>query len=314
MSDVISFPLSKELVVITHNGVFHADDVVAVAILMGALYNPIKVARTRDPKVLEIADILVDVGGEYDPKRGRFDHHQKDFVETHPWTRIPYASAGLVWREFGRQYLRSNGGLLTNRQNEMVFDRIMNEFMIEIDALDNGVDFDARTGISAVISALNPVRGSSFKYDIAFDEAVKVAHMWLRSVTDSVIEQVIDYEAAEEVFNNGNDVAEFDRANTAWKKVASEMLRSGEQPPRLVVYPDPTGVWRVQTTPSDPDDIFSMSCPAPADWRGKRQFVIGDSVTVDFVHPNGFIGGAPNREAAVSLAQEWIRLSQAERQ
>ena len=33
--------------------------------------------RTRDPKLLEECDIVVDVGGVYDPEKQRYDHHQR---------------------------------------------------------------------------------------------------------------------------------------------------------------------------------------------------------------------------------------------
>lgn len=33
--------------------------------------------RTRDPEKLASCDIVVDVGGEYDPQRHRYDHHQR---------------------------------------------------------------------------------------------------------------------------------------------------------------------------------------------------------------------------------------------
>lgn len=32
--------------------------------------------RTRDPAKLANCDVIVDVGGEYDPTRHRYDHHQ----------------------------------------------------------------------------------------------------------------------------------------------------------------------------------------------------------------------------------------------
>ena len=37
--------------------------------------------RTRDPAVLADLDIIVDVGGVYDPETHRYDHHQRGFEE-----------------------------------------------------------------------------------------------------------------------------------------------------------------------------------------------------------------------------------------
>lgn len=36
-----------------------------------------EIIRTRDPTQLAECDIVVDVGGEFDPKRHRYDHHQR---------------------------------------------------------------------------------------------------------------------------------------------------------------------------------------------------------------------------------------------
>jgi len=36
-----------------------------------------EIVRTRDQTVLDTCDIVVDVGGVYDPKKERFDHHQR---------------------------------------------------------------------------------------------------------------------------------------------------------------------------------------------------------------------------------------------
>lgn len=36
-----------------------------------------EVVRTRDPQRLAQCNVVVDVGGEYDPERHRYDHHQR---------------------------------------------------------------------------------------------------------------------------------------------------------------------------------------------------------------------------------------------
>ncbi len=41
------------------------------------IFNDFCVYRTRDEELLKACDIVVDVGGVYDPDAFRFDHHQK---------------------------------------------------------------------------------------------------------------------------------------------------------------------------------------------------------------------------------------------
>jgi uncharacterized UPF0160 family protein len=87
------------MLVATHDGSFHADEVFAVA-AVGLLGDPVEVVRTRDREALARADLRVDVGFRDDASTGDFDHHQRDF-DTARDNGVRYASFGLVWREFG---------------------------------------------------------------------------------------------------------------------------------------------------------------------------------------------------------------------
>jgi uncharacterized UPF0160 family protein len=62
--------------IVTHDGQFHADEVVA-CMMLKKLYYPVEIVRTRDPKEIENAFFVVDVGGKYNPKKNMFDHHQE---------------------------------------------------------------------------------------------------------------------------------------------------------------------------------------------------------------------------------------------
>jgi uncharacterized UPF0160 family protein len=72
--------------IIVHGGIFHADDAMAVAALR-ILLGDLPVSR-RNPTPEELLDpsvLVVDVGGQLDPLRGNFDHHQ---TYAAPQTRI----------------------------------------------------------------------------------------------------------------------------------------------------------------------------------------------------------------------------------
>ena len=89
------------MLIATHDGSFHADEVFAIAAL-GLLGEPVEVVRTRDRVALAQADLRVDVGFRDDASAGDFDHHQRDFDAARD-NGVRYASFGLVWREFGAQ-------------------------------------------------------------------------------------------------------------------------------------------------------------------------------------------------------------------
>lgn len=62
----------------THDGTFHCDEVTACWFLKQLpRYKDAEIVRTRDSSKLGQCDIVVDVGGVYDPKTFRFDHHQR---------------------------------------------------------------------------------------------------------------------------------------------------------------------------------------------------------------------------------------------
>ncbi len=94
---------NRKKIAVTHCGSFHTDDVFACATL--SLYfkkNNLKykLIRTRDDNIIKKADYVFDVGGIYDPKIDRFDHHQYGGAGKRE-NNIPYASFGLVWKKFG---------------------------------------------------------------------------------------------------------------------------------------------------------------------------------------------------------------------
>lgn len=51
--------------------------------------------------------VIYDVGRDHDPKRLIFDHHQKNPPLGEDGQ--PYSSFGLIWRHFGKDYLRAFG-------------------------------------------------------------------------------------------------------------------------------------------------------------------------------------------------------------
>ncbi len=81
--------------ILTHPGSAHKDDFLACCLLVARYGLPV---WRRDPEAEELGDpqiLVVDVGGEHDPERGNFDHHQ------FPAEHDPVCSLSLVLRHFG---------------------------------------------------------------------------------------------------------------------------------------------------------------------------------------------------------------------
>jgi uncharacterized UPF0160 family protein len=162
------------MLIATHDGSFHADEVFAVAAL-GLIGGPIEVVRTRDRDVLAGADVRVDVGFRYDPSSGDFDHHQREFDAVRE-NGIRYASFGLIWREYG---VRVCGG------DQDVADAVDASLVQGVDANDTGQQL-TETLVEGVhpLTVNGVVGGFNARWDetlapeqerLRFDEAVDLA-------------------------------------------------------------------------------------------------------------------------------------------
>ena len=122
----------------THNGAFHVDEILACAMLKKLPeYADAEIIRTRDPKILDECDIVVDVGGVFDPKTHRYDHHQKSFTHSMS-TLIPespfvtkLSSAGLVYVHFGKKLIAQ---IIEKPESdplvETIFVKVYKKFMV----------------------------------------------------------------------------------------------------------------------------------------------------------------------------------------
>ncbi len=59
------------------------------------------------PDILATCNIVVDVGAVYDPESFRFDHHQREFNGVLEGYSTKLSSAGLIYRHFGKDIIRS---------------------------------------------------------------------------------------------------------------------------------------------------------------------------------------------------------------
>jgi uncharacterized UPF0160 family protein len=139
---------------ITHSGSFHADDLLAYAVL-STLYPEAALLRTRDEARIAQAGpgaIVFDVGYLYEPERHRYDHHQPGKPRRDEG--LAYSSFGLVWRHFGRAYaaavLDPNGGASTDLI-DAIHAELDSQVVRDIDAVDNG---ELQPGQSALMHRL----------------------------------------------------------------------------------------------------------------------------------------------------------------
>ncbi|XP_029358369.1 MYG1 exonuclease isoform X2 [Echeneis naucrates] len=318
----------------THNGTFHCDEALACFLLRQLPeYKDAEVVRTRDPAQLAQCDIVVDVGGEFDPKRHRYDHHQRSFAETFhslrpekPWmTKL--SSAGLVYLHFGRQLLAQLTQLKEgDKQLEVLYDKLYENFVEEVDAIDNGIsqyDGEARysisTNLSARVSYLNPCWNSKNQdTEEGFKKAMKMVgeeflgkleyymSAWLpaRAVVEEAVKERHQVDPSGEVLL-------FPKSGCPWKEhlFALEKELKIETPIKFVLYPDQNGQWRVQCVPAGLN-TFENRLSLPEEWRGIRDEALSELSGIQgsiFVHAGGFIGGNKTQEGALEMARRTLQ-------
>lgn len=124
-----------------NSGHFHADEALAVYLLrLLPSYASSPLVRTREPSRLAECHTVVDVGGEYDPARNRYDHHQRTFTTTFPNHETKLSSAGLVYMHFGKAIIAQHTSLPIDHPDvELLYQKLYDDFIEAIDANDNGV-------------------------------------------------------------------------------------------------------------------------------------------------------------------------------
>lgn len=137
----------NKILVVTHDGFFHADDVMTCALINFMHNGNIRLIRTRDESIIKDANYVVDVGGVYNPKKNRFDHHQENCNVTYSKKyKYPMSSVGMFFKEHGEKIINKiNEGNLNNETLKKVKEWIYCYFIYELDCKDNGVEYKEST-------------------------------------------------------------------------------------------------------------------------------------------------------------------------
>ncbi|MDX8396831.1 MAG: MYG1 family protein [Mariprofundaceae bacterium] len=282
----------NDITIATHNGNFHADDVFSIAAFR--LINPsFKLIRTRDLEMIAKADIVVDVGGEYDADKGRFDHHQRGGAGERD-NGIPYSSFGLIWQKYGLEICQGNQDIAHAVDKGLVS---------TIDAIDCGHVEGVSQGISLshTIGMFNPTWQEDSHFDTCFDEAVtfasRVLTRFIAAASGGISAKVIVAKAIENAEDPRVIVLE---KYTPWKKTVHALSEEA----LYVVYPSQDGQWRIQTVPVEPGS-FENRKSLPKAWAGLSGQALKEVSAIDdamFCHNGLFIAGAESFESTMKMA------------
>lgn len=282
-----------QITIATHNGNFHADDVFSIAALK-YIFPEFNLVRTRNLEIINNADLVIDVGGEYDPEKGRFDHHQRGGAGQRE-NGIPYSSFGLIWQKYGLEICEND---------ENVAQSIDNGLVSTIDAIDCGHVEGVSQGISLsqTISMFNPTWQEESDFDRCFDEAVEFASRVLARFIAAASGGINAKALVAEAIEKAQDprVIVLDKY-IPWKRTVHALSEQA----LYMVYPSTTGQWRIQTVPVEPGS-FEDRKSLPAPWAGLSDQDLKDVTQLDdamFCHNGLFIAGAESFESTMKMAE-----------
>lgn len=297
----------KTVFVVTHDKLFHADEVSAVALLKIAFPNTnFEVIRTRDEDIIRefqaIDDVFViDVGLVYDEDKLNFDHHQD--IKGLP-------ASNILILNFIKNYISSD----SNKLGELKFNVILSRLKPLFDGISNiDVNKDGILGewnkfnkdknlthLSQIISSFNIDPDSNLQ-DARFNQVVDLMVTIINNEIVSIHKKIEDLEkvwAKKEEIAGGKGLF-FDEFCSVWKE---EVEYQNLVDIKLAVMPtgsspDGSQKWGVISINTD---VFVI----PSEEKVRELMTNPEDLI--FVHGSGFTSGFKTKESALEVAQKIV--------
>lgn len=311
--------------VCTHSGSFHCDEVLAVSLLrLLPEYRDTEIIRTRDQTVIDTCDVVVDVGGVYDPERMRFDHHQPEFNvyfdDSHTVTRL--SSAGIVYKHFAKRIFREHYGITDEETIDELYKAVYDNFIQAIDAIDNGVpianpplQYRITTDISSRVGRMNPSWvETDVDPNVRFQEAMKLV---LGEFSQCVANNMEAFGKPKEIFleayknrfnlHKSGLVIEIPRGMPFMRFMydieEKNDTKAEEKLCFYITYEKSNNHWRAGCT-KDMNMQFDCRLPFPERLCGLRDKELQQAANIEdlvFIHRGGFTCGGKTKESVLKL-------------
>ncbi len=291
---------------ITHSGTMHADDVFATAFL--ELY-------LKEIQVFRASSIdQKDQGKEiyiYDIGRGKFDHHQEDAQKRS--NGISYSSIGLLWKEYGKDYLHRE----QIQNSEEVYEEVDKNLIEGIDAIDNGIfpkieaNYKVKT-ICDVIKLFNPSYQSQQEESIQFLKAVNVAK---EIFLEEIKTEEGKIKAKKQVLEKLSKIKNHTLILEEFMPYEETILKEKEgQEIAFVIYPSNRGGYAIKTVPKSMEDK-TKKVEFPEEWAGleKEELEkISGIKGIEFCHRGRFLVTCKTKEIAQKIVEVVLKKEQKE--
>lgn len=274
----MSINLQAITVLITHAGVFHADDVFTTAWLR--LLGVTAPVQHVNQVPTGISNALV-----YDVGNGEYDHHRDNKLVRS--NGVPYAAFGLVFRD--------TWSLVFTEDEAKGFDKA---FIQGLDASDNGYvpkgEIRRVNPLATVISAFNPNWNEDADVNDQFEAAVEMA----KTILDREIRRIQSTSAAREIADKAiaskQRIVFFDH----YAPIAFALRDSIVE---WMGYPSIRGGYALC---SILDSQKQNKALIPVQLRGKPANELPSGMT--FCHSSGFLASFDSADSARSFAKQWL--------
>lgn len=285
-----------------HNGVFHADDVLCVAMLR-TIYGTenVSVIRSRNPQALAACDYVLDVGGQdlVTPERVSFDHHGGEAPATVRENGVKSAACGKLadWLFAGQPWLPQLHAVLLDG----------------VEAVDNGQDpiqLGLRPSPIDFVRFFVPQWDEAESMDEAFGRAVEAVQAVFERILQGFFSKAAAAARVEAALAEAKDGVVTLPCFLPWQEgvVAYNQDHPADQV-RLVVYPAMGGRFNVQTVPVALGK-FGALVDLPESWAGKQggelEAVTGIPGAV-FCHMGRFMASFETLEGAQEAARKALK-------
>lgn len=287
---------TKRINIVTHDGTFHLDDVLSVALIRRLYGNRAKVivTRTRDKDLLKQADWVIDVGKTYNHATKRYDHHQLQAPVRA--NGIPYSTLGLLWKHYGDELC--SGNVLVSKAIDI-------EIIQVIDAHDNGIEAYQSLVEGGKVPALAmltylwmPNDGEDLEVDKQFEKLVAFGEIFLDRLIKSYLASDRDQKIVYEHYFKAKDRSIIELPYNIFINNPSEF-------PELyfTYYQSRAGHWKAKCLSQN----FKCKVSFPLEWRGidsEKLCEITGVHDAEFVHTAGFLAVAGSKESIILMCRK----------
>lgn len=292
----------NEANLITHDGKFHPDDVFSTVLMSKIVQNPV-LYRSPVGQIDNENAIIYDVGF------GKFDHHTPN-AEYRPNSKIKYCSFGLLWRQYGHEYLQKN---IKTPDLEALYHAIEDKLIKQIDGIDNGLfpqiiaDYEL-LDLDQIIDSYNLTWDEEGDSDQNFLRALEIADQIFNNIIHKLNSTIKANIIVEQKINDVKDNILILDQYMPYNDAIFNSQNPKAREIKVIILPSNRGGYNVKPITISRDSK-ELLLNFPSQYRGlhdEELAKVSGIKTAKFVHLSGFLGSTETLEDAIKLAKQAI--------